>query len=992
MLGQTSRTHGGIDFVAAAFREFSHCSLPPKQIVRLARAKGGPREQELAQAYAEYSKTLDDGRLLDRDTRLRAACEYLESLGPSDKQVELLIISGLDSPSPLEFRLIEALLSQAKRGIINLYSAAEGAADSDDFDKSIPSPWIPAAEACERLCSGFADAEIVEPRAARDPGDPKQFAISSLFRRPRSVEEPKQASQASGLRVAPADGAQQEAIQAARWAKQHLLAGAKPSQLIIASRDLRDHGPRLQGTFADHGIPLAIEGAQPLSTAPFARAVASLLRLATEDWRHADLLSVITLPHFHVFDSSIENPFWQPSQRLGFAGRRAAIEWLLRELLLPQGRRELMQEVNWLASHYQDRQANGADQRSASRQRERKELAACLAQGPLAALSELCESFASSVEPLQWYERLDEACRRLDYNCTERQQSEDDAGRLALEDAFSSLEKLREWTGDGDKTRSLDEAAHAVSGWMSRIQLDIPWRHEGRVRVLTAETAAGLEPEHLLLMGLDERSFPRVALDSAIPGGDHTRLRHSEEMLLFCKLLGAARTSVTLSYPAIDDRAQKLNPSSYLTELERLFETGALRAASDTAPMMCGADLRRRAVQNLLEGDPADLSRLLASNRLGASAETLCSGLLAGYARSHGPAFGPYEGVLASELAGEHFAARYGVEHHWSASQLENYAACPFRFYMQNVLRAEPLESLALEVDYRRRGTLLHDAMVRLHQRVNELVEAGQATSSIEVRQFDQAFREAVDTACKAISAAPHERAIAEVEAMQTSAWSEAYHRQHREYDKQWPEFDQPPRPTFFEPRFGPSIDPAQPEPNPPSTTEPFALDVGDERVLLTGQVDRIDVGRIGGQLVFNVIDFKTAKSFRFNQQEIEDGRLLQLVLYTIAVGDHLLAGQDATPWRSGYWVIQEKGFKTGKTPQPGAVVQGQVVLGDQWGELVKTVRSTVRRLVHSVRAARFPMINPDVNCGGRCEYRTVCRVAQARQLEKSLTEEEPPA
>ncbi|MCA9242082.1 MAG: PD-(D/E)XK nuclease family protein, partial [Planctomycetales bacterium] len=152
--------------------------------------------------------------------------------------------------------------------------------------------------------------------------------------------------------------------------------------------------------------------------------------------------------------------------------------------------------------------------------------------------------------------------------------------------------------------------------------------------------------------------------------------------------------------------------------------------------------------------------------------------------------------------------------------------------------------------------------------------------------------------------------------------------------------------------------------------------------------VDRIDVGRVAGQLVFNVIDYKTARQFTIRQEDIESGRLLQLVLYTIAVSDHLLADQHALPWRTGYWLVQNAGFKTGK-PQPGELTEGVVVTSEDWTALVASVRSTVQSIVRNARAARFPMVNTDVDCGGRCEFRTVCRVAQARRLEKSPPRDE---
>ena len=44
----------------------------------------------------------------------------------------------------------------------------------------------------------------------------------------------------------------------------------------------------------------------------------------------------------------------------------------------------------------------------------------------------------------------------------------------------------------------------------------------------------------------------------------------------------------------------------------------------------------------------------------------------------------------------------------------------------------------------------------------------------------------------------------------------------------------------------------------PPSTAEPFELVSHGEVVRLAGRIDRIDLGEVSGQAVFNILDYKT--------------------------------------------------------------------------------------------------------------------------------------
>ena len=93
------------------------------------------------------------------------------------------------------------------------------------------------------------------------------------------------------------------------------------------------------------------------------------------------------------------------------------------------------------------------------------------------------------------------------------------------------------------------------------------------------------------------------------------------------------------------------------------------------------------------------------------------------------------------------------------------------------------------------------------------------------------------------------------------------------------------------------------------STEKPFELDVSGERMRFTGQIDRIDVGRVGDSLVFNVIDYKTSALARVKPDEVRSGLQIQLPLYAMAAAELLLADKQAAALSAGYWSIRGKGF-----------------------------------------------------------------------------------
>ena len=91
-------------------------------------------------------------------------------------------------------------------------------------------------------------------------------------------------------------------------------------------------------------------------------------------------------------------------------------------------------------------------------------------------------------------------------------------------------------------------------------------------------------------------------------------------MLLFYEVITRAEQRLILSYPALDQAAQPLSPSPYLSELERLFQAAALVRAPlgnlsgvpSSDDVLSPREFRVRAVAQALEGNSAMLTGLLA--------------------------------------------------------------------------------------------------------------------------------------------------------------------------------------------------------------------------------------------------------------------------------------------------------------------------------------------------------------------------------------------
>ncbi len=367
-----------------------------------------------------------------------------------------------------------------------------------------------------------------------------------------------------------------------------------------------------------------------------------------------------------------------------------------------------------------------------------------------------------------------------------------------------------------------------------------------------------------------------------------------------------------------------------------------------------------------------------ANNALAAALATL-------HHRVRGDSFGPMEGILAGPAAKTWFAEQYGSDHQWSTSQLETYATCPYKFFMKNVLKIEPLGDIALETDYRRRGSLLHRALGELHARLTQLDAGVRQPSQHDAEAFQTALAAAIEAAREQFAGFGIEGVLNELLVEDVKKWTASYHQQHQAYDQESQHFDQALTPAYFELRFGKPSRHADDDEAADSTDEPFVLDLGDGLTIrIGGRIDRVDTGRVGNTTVFQIIDYKSSGTFTMNAEKLNDGRQLQPAVYAMAAAEILSTDQEqAIALKSGYWLVQQRGFAKGSTQQLHTMDAGEVRPTDEWQQLQPVVRQRIGELVEGVRHGEFPMHSPVDDCTSHCEYSHVCRIGQVRSLHK---------
>lgn len=547
------------------------------------------------------------------------------------------------------------------------------------------------------------------------------------------------------------------------------------------------------------------------------------------------------------------------------------------------------------------------------------------------------------------------------------------------EDVRQALASLREADRfDAARGATLASFQAALQGVLEMRGRPVGRLGEG-VLVGPVQAVTGLAFERVYLLGLTEGSFPPPPMiDPFFPPGatdplGRRRQDQARERAAFLTALAAADGGlVTLSTPdAVGGRAAF--PSPWLLEVASLQPgvSGPLHASDFRALDDASAPWLRivRSAQDGVERAvaPADLEdrrlaeaaawsragRPLRQHALARRADLPLGAALTLLAARDAPAFTCFDGNL-SALAGRSRRIVRLLEgaHPISASAVETWAACPYRYFLGHVLRIEPTlrPEESWSIDPLVRGSLIHAV---LEEFFRTLADQGRPRGAEPYGEEDFALLET-------IARRHFARAQARGATGHPLGWELAcavilsdLHAFLLE-DARW-RAEQQVRPRYFEQPFGT---------NDPGAWPPLVFELDGARLRFRGYIDRVDISDDGRRCY--VFDYKTGSvddSYAALQDDpVGGGQRLQLALYAEAARQQLSA--DAAIG-GAYWFVSSSTFERRALPDDAERIQ-------------RRLRAVLASVAEGIRSGVFPPVpgqereNSFANCS-RCDFERVC-------------------
>ena len=994
-----ARTGGLVELICEFISELKRLEIWPEHFLEACRARGiTDKDTELLEIYDEYQRRLREHQLYDPEGRFWSARDLLSKTTDESstkhplENLRLVVADGFTDFTRTQHEILQILAEWTDELTVTLPLEPDSKR-RDLFAKST------ATLAELRRRHPQLDVQW-RPRAARPDWPAMAHLEKHVFADPRQQRE---ATETSGLEILAAARERGEAELIGSRIKRLLTEGdpnsggkaVSPSEIAVVFRSAQDADSPIAEVLNELGVPFALETGQTLARSPALAALVALLRLDTEDWAPGDLLGVLRSNYFRP-----DWPEWCHDETA------AQSERIIRRLRIARGRKHLFVALEAVTQPERRR----GDKPHGSLERTLRRLAAALDDLPQQASS---GQWAAAWQRLARETGLlavaeEELPERLQVGLSDRQ------AWARMIDAMNSADTLADWLESQPPELDRREALSALQDVLTTERVGFGGDESGRVRVLSAASVRTLRVPYLFLAGLSERAFPppdrqdplyseaesQQLIEEGLPLVARSE-RNRAEMLLFYEVITRATCRLWLSYPALDESAQPLLPSPFLEEVEQAFGTAGIPRIewTDLSPVpagddpLCETEFRIMAASTAMAGNVALLAGLIGHDRqrvvadgdsAPCPAENLLAGLQLTHLRRDREHFSPAEGILPGKDVQRDLVARFSAERTYSATELEQYAACPYRFYMDRVLKIEPIEELTLSVDHAQRGRLAHDVLAALHRRINGSL--GRAASPLEAdtEEYNRLLDEALEEVLPPGGAAGFRAALREIDRRWTMQWIGDYLEQHGRYDKLWQQCDAPLTPEFFEVSFGrPSEEGEQLDP--PSTGRPLELPTAGHPIRLAGRVDRIDTGSMAGRTVFNVIDYKTGGPKTFKLESVVRGTMLQLPVYALAVARLLLDDRKAVPWQIGYWYVRQRGF-AGK---PLHARDGDDLVPESlWSEICEALPETIGGLLDGIRRGQFAVFSQDQYCTGYCPFATVCRIHQIRALGKTWPSE----
>jgi len=952
----TARMPGLVAAVEAFIDELWHSGIAAESFISVAGARGA-KDRDLARIYNAYTVELEGLLATDREGAGLAALRALEASKRDHQSLRLALVAadGFDFYTPVQVRLLRRL---AERGVATIATLTYEAGRATHL-------W--QRPTFERLQNAGAEFEYL----TTSPGTVIEHAAGRLMS--DAATPPTADSGSTGTSIslrdkysihiisAPDRAAEARAV--ARTIKRLVIKrGFALDDITVVCRSLTPYAHHLERVFNECGIPLALDTKPGLVENPMFLAFARLLELSERDFPRRLSLECLRSPYFDLSAFGLDEIAIDLLDTISLE-ENVTGSW-------DQWEKAIFAFGDDPAKKNARAEYDGVKDETVDRRKARYETLK----------GNLHHFFDASTPPsvgtasglVQWV--LDLA-KRL--RVEERLMIGATAGRD--QNAFKEFDSIvnalrtgrflhRDEHEDAPSARRMRWADFLIE--LSRATAGVTYNRElPSGPAVIAQEAHHLRPRRyraVFVLGLIEGEFPaKVAERTLYTLIERDELRRAgvdltettadagADLTQFAKAMSRASEWLYLTHARTDLAGGELLPSYFLEETAAIAAVSQTRIAQSVGRAACTSGDEVASLDELALLTAHSLRDSLAigaavSADHAAAREVLEAQLPSWQATMRGTRLEQHriarggDGFIRDAELLRQLQHRFGKDHLWSASQMNDYGSCPFRFFARHALKLAPAEEPIEGFEPRRLGIAYHDILEQLYKQLLK-----------QQQQVAAANLEGVLALAEQVCEEVLEKLLEQGKVRHTLLWefdkSEIKRRVARLLNKEaeWND-ERTATPIYFERKFG--ID----------GTTPLVIETAEDDVKICGIVDRIDQRDDG----WVVIDYKTGRA-PIAYSEAMAGRNLQLPIYAMAASRVMGESQ---PIAAAYYLHIYSRKKGSELPHKS---DAQLTVD----RLIAHAEACIREYVGGVRRGEFPVSPSHATCCVNCNYDVMCRI-----------------
>ncbi len=696
-----------------------------------------------------------------------------------------------------------------------------------------------------------------------------------------------------------------------------------PHKIAVVSNLISEYSPLVRTVFDEYGIPFNLSDRLTLEKAPVVKSLLSLLETKKTDFYYRTLFTAINSGYAQAL---VENPY--NLQR--FAQNHSIISaekiW-----------RKRFEEISAKAD-FSEREKREFEQ----------------ARNDFERLASALSAFNGKYTPDEFVKKLKSLVLRL--NVTEkllainsRKAEENITALSVLFEKLSAVLELVKRDDEIEERQSFSFYFDVVSSVAKWARFNVKERSDYGVLVTAAEELRGLKFDYVFFCGLNDgvlplKYSPEIFFAKNFITKEEEKL--AEQRFIFFNVFNAFEKRIYLSYAKTSDKTE-LSKSVFLEDLGKTIHAKEIEKDFFSRKLYSQRELQIQFASNknlFSEKERKEIERKKSAYE---SRKENVKNDFNGHFKE--------DDETVSEYL-KRFSQRT-----FSVTQFESYAACPFKYFLERILRLEALDEPEKEIEPILIGNFLHEVLFEFY-------------TTLRDKKIDIASEEA-ETLLFSIAndlygkyGFDDETYFFEKEkffGVNGNKFDSVLYkflseeRKNREFE-----------PAFFEVSFGRKLDEAEKTDRLLSVEN--AANLGD--VKLSGKIDRIDLNENG----FKLIDYKSGRKGT-NFQSIMNGLSLQLPIYMKIVEGLLQRKKETSgksrPLKMGIYKLKfgedDFGFTEIKN-------RSKTLAEEDLRNLSEIAEKFLMFYFNEIRSGNFSPLENDA-CR-YCEFRSVCRVDEREE------------